>query len=179
MKQMSGRVIVLDRDGTIIVDRHFLGDPEGVEFMPGAAAGLKQMYDSGCRLIMVSNQSGIGRGRLTEKQVLAVNERLRTVLAAAGVRLEGSYYCPHAPDDGCDCRKPKPAMIERAVRELSFDPADAVFVGDKDSDLELGRQFGAATVLIDAPTSSGSRQAADVAVHGLDELAALLSAGKI
>ena len=174
---MSGaarrRAIILDRDGTIIVDHGYLDDPGKVEFLPGALEGLREWHALGHPLIVVSNQSGIGRGVLTIARVLEINARMQQLLRAAGAPLDGIYFCPHSPTDGCDCRKPGSRLVEEAAAELSFEPADAVVIGDKSSDIELGRRLGAVTVLVsaDGRASDGIPAEPDYVVASLLEAA--------
>ncbi len=148
------KVAILDRDGTIVVDRGYLGDPAGLEFEPGAAEGLNWLYSHGYRLVVITNQSGVGRGYFPAERLDAMNARLKVMVEEAGARLEGIYACPHAPDAGCACRKPALGLMTRAAADLGFDPASAVVLGDKESDIEFGRRAGARTVLI---ASNGPR----------------------
>lgn len=142
------RFVLLDRDGTIIHNREYLADPKLVELLPGAAEGLRSMRALGFGLVVVSNQSGVGRGWFDEACVEVVHARLRQILQAEGVLLDGIYYCPHHPDAGCRCRKPRPALVERAVHDLRFDPAESVVIGDSACDLGLGRAIRATTILV-------------------------------
>ncbi len=155
------RPIILDRDDTIVVDKGYLSDPDGLQFLPGAASGLRRLHERGHRLIVISNQSGVGRGLCTSAQLEAMNQRLSTMVEAAGARLTGIYCCPHRPDEDCECRKPRNALLMRAAREHGFNPADAIVVGDKGSDIALGKSVGATTILITAegrhPVSPASR----------------------
>jgi len=139
---------LIDRDGTIIAEKNYLSDPAEVELLPGGAAGLRRLAEAGWKLIVVSNQAGVGRGYFTEADVEKVNARMVELLAAEGVKLDGLYYCPHAPSDNCSCRKPLPGMALRAAREHGFDPKDAVMIGDKPCDVELGRAVGSKTVFV-------------------------------
>jgi D-glycero-D-manno-heptose 1,7-bisphosphate phosphatase len=150
-------IVILDRDGTIVVDRHYLSDPAGLEFLPGAVEGLQSLHAQGHRLILITNQSGIGRGLVTLGQLEAIHERLRAMMSAAGAPLEAIYYCPHAPEADCECRKPRTALISRAAAELGFEPSEAVVIGDKVSDIDFGHRVGATTILIspEPATSSG------------------------
>ena len=147
-------MVLLDRDGTIVVDRGYLDNAAGLEFLPGAAEGLRLLYTQGYRLVVLTNQSGIGRGKFPIARLHEMNARLTTMVREAGARLDGIYFCPHAPKDKCDCRKPAPGLITQAASELKFEPASAVLIGDKDSDIECGRRVGAATVLISAEKSA-------------------------
>jgi D-glycero-D-manno-heptose 1,7-bisphosphate phosphatase len=144
----SGKVVILDRDGTVVIDRGYLRDPEGLEFEPGAAEGLRALCAHGFRLLVITNQSGVGRGLFTLGELHVVNARLNSMIESVGARLEGIYFCPHAPDIGCRCRKPALGLLEQAAAELEFDPSDAVMVGDKESDIEFGRRAGATTVFV-------------------------------
>ena len=142
------RAALLDRDGTINVEREYLSDPAGVELLPNAVAGLRRLRALGYGLIVISNQSGVARGYFTMADVDAVNARLTALLREQGVTLDGVYVCPHAPDAGCACRKPAPGLIQQAAREHGFDPRASVMIGDKAIDIETGRQVGARTVLV-------------------------------
>jgi len=142
------RFVLLDRDGTIMVDRHYLADPTGVELLPGAAAGLRRLRDLGLGLAVVTNQSGLARGLMTAEQVAAVNQRLRELLFAEGITLDGIYLCPHAPEDRCFCRKPAIGLAMQAARDLGFDPAEAFVIGDKASDIVLARNLRARAILV-------------------------------
>lgn len=164
----SDRVVILDRDGTLVVDRGYLGDPAGLEFEPGAAEGLRWLYSRGYRLVVITNQSGVDRGFFPLERVLAMNARLYAMVEEAGAKLEGIYFCPHAPDAGCACRKPALGLLTQAASELSFDPTCAVVIGDKQTDVEFGRRAGAKTVLIAAHAlRPGSRMAPDILAPNL------------
>jgi D-glycero-D-manno-heptose 1,7-bisphosphate phosphatase len=139
---------MLDRDGTIIADKDYLCDPAGVELLPGAARGLRRLSRAGLGLVVISNQSGVGRGMFRREDVERVNARMEALLAEQGVELDGIYYCPHAPGAGCRCRKPATGLVERAARDLGFNPAEGFVLGDYASDLELGRRLGARTILL-------------------------------
>jgi D-glycero-D-manno-heptose 1,7-bisphosphate phosphatase len=142
------RFVLLDRDGTLNVEKHYLADPALLELYPGAGAALRRLQDAGFGLAVVTNQAGIARGKITPAQLNSVHAKLVDLLAAERVKLDGIYWCPHGPDAGCDCRKPQPGMIRQAARELDFDPGRAFVVGDKGLDIDLGKAVGAATVLV-------------------------------
>ena len=154
------RFVILDRDGTITVERyqHVLNE-EDLELIPGAAMALARLQADGFGLVVVTNQSVIGSGSLSMKGLDSIHQKLVGLLKAEGVTLDGIYTCPHIPSDGCDCRKPKTGLVERAARELGFDPRTSFVVGDKASDMELGQRVGAITVLV--RTGYGSKVAAD------------------
>lgn len=144
------QAVILDRDGTIVIDRGYLDDPAQLCFLPGAAEGLRLWHERGHRLIVVSNQSGVGRGRLTLERARQINERFLHLVAQAGARIDGIYFCPHRPDEDCACRKPKTQLVLEAAAAFGFDPADAIVIGDKSTDIELGRRLRALTMLVSA-----------------------------
>jgi D-glycero-D-manno-heptose 1,7-bisphosphate phosphatase len=144
----SDKVVILDRDGTVVIDRGYLDDPAGLEFEPGAAEALKWLYSQGFRLVVITNQSGVGRGLFNTEQLEAMSARLHAMVESAGARLERIYVCPHAPSAGCECRKPALGLLKQAVADLGFNPAAATMIGDKESDIEFGRRAGARTILI-------------------------------
>ncbi len=153
---MAKKWVLLDRDGTIIVDKEYLCDPKGVELLPGAAEGLKRLYDAGYILTVVSNQSGVGRGYFTGDDVVKVNAMVCEILQRRGVVLSGIYFCPHAPDEKCHCRKPKTGLVACAMRDLGMVRDDIVcVVGDKDSDMELARNLGVQGVLVGTADADG------------------------
>ena len=139
---------VLDRDGTIIAERHYLSDPLEIEFLPGAVSGLRQLRAMGLGLVVVTNQSAVGQGFFNEARLDLIHRRLAAMLLAEGIELEGIYVCPHRSDAGCWCRKPKPGLIERAASELDFDLEASFVIGDKRADIEMGKRVGATTFLV-------------------------------
>ena len=153
------RFVLLDRDGTIIVERHYLSDPCQVELIPGVAHGLRQLSEMGLGLVVMTNQSAIGRGLFSMERLHSIHRRLRELLEAEGVYLNGIYSCPHIPEDNCCCRKPQPGLVELAAQELGFDPQASFVIGDKACDIELGQQVGATTFLV--RTGYGAHVAAD------------------
>jgi D-glycero-D-manno-heptose 1,7-bisphosphate phosphatase len=141
------KAIFLDRDGTVIADRHYLSDPAGVAFEPGAVDALRRLYKAGFGLIFVSNQSGIGRGLMSASQSDAVHQHVLDLLAAEGVEIAGSYICPHAPWDHCQCRKPSPVLLRQAAVEHGIDFSQSFMIGDKKTDVDLGTATGCRTAL--------------------------------
>lgn len=145
----------IDRDGTICEEGDYISRPEQVVLLPGAAAGLRRMAEMGGALVVVTNQSGIGRGYYSEKDLEQVNARLCQVLGDEGVAWDGLYYCPHYHggevkeyDIDCNCRKPKPGMVEKARRELKLAAAREFVIGDRETDIGLGHNIGAAAILV-------------------------------
>jgi D-glycero-D-manno-heptose 1,7-bisphosphate phosphatase len=157
----AARPVILDRDGTIVVDRDYLDDPQQLRLLPGAAEGLRLLHRSGHPLVVVSNQSGVGRGLFTLERLHQVNQRFTAMLEEAGAPLAGLYCCPHRPEEGCDCRKPNTALLQAAAATIGFEPAAAIVIGDKSSDIELGRRVGATTILVSAGTAASDGGPAD------------------
>ncbi|MCC7207350.1 MAG: HAD family hydrolase [Anaerolineae bacterium] len=152
---MSRRFVLLDRDGTINVHRHHLSRVEHMELLPGAASGLRTLRGLGLGLVVITNQSVIGRGILDEAGLAAINRRLADLLAAEGVALDGIYHCPHTPDEGCACRKPGTALAERAAAQHGFEPGAGYMIGDSVCDIEMGARLGATTILVRTGLGAG------------------------
>lgn len=142
------RFVVLDRDGTIIKERCYLSDPDMVELLPGAVAGLHHLRRQGFGLIIITNQSAIGRGLFDRTRLESIHQRLCELLATEGVELDGIYVCPHTPADDCSCRKPRPGLLISAAQELGFESKDCFVIGDKACDVELGQRVGATSLLV-------------------------------
>ena len=140
------RAVFLDRDGTLIEDVGYPSRPEQVVLLPGAGEALRGLRDHGFALVVVSNQSGVGRGILNYAQADAVHKRFASLLAEHGVKLDAAYYCFHAPGDRCDCRKPAPGLILDAARELDAEPTLSFMIGNTAADIEAGRSAGCATI---------------------------------
>ena len=159
------RAFFADRDGTIIKDKHYLSDPDQIEFIPGAPEALRRVAEDGYKLVILSNQSGVARGLLTIDDVERMNHRLLELLNANGVHIDAVYYCPYYKDGSVaeyavenDLRKPWPGMPEIAARELGIDMRRSLVVGDKLDDLNLGRIIGADSYLV--RTGHGAREEA-------------------
>jgi D-glycero-D-manno-heptose 1,7-bisphosphate phosphatase len=134
--------VFLDRDGTLIEEREYLGDPAGVELLPGAGAALRKLQDAGYKLVVITNQSGIGRGYYTVDDMHRVNARMLELLAPDGVRVEKIYFAPEAPGQPSRGRKPNPQFLFDARDECSVDLAQSYIIGDKLLDLECGWNAG-------------------------------------
>ena len=156
--------VFLDRDGVINVDYGYVSTWERFEFLPGVPDALRALQDAGYLLIVVSNQSGIGRGYYCEADVESLNQVIAQHLGSTvGVTLSGFYHCPHHPTEAegefrrqCDCRKPAPGMIRQAVRDHGIDLKTSLLVGDKDSDIEAGRAAGVTRLfkVVDSPQTA-------------------------
>ncbi len=158
---MAGDPFVFaDRDGTLIEDRGYTWRIEDYAPLPGAVEGLQLLREAGFRIAVVTNQSGIGRGLFTRAAYDAFESHLHRDFAARGAPLEATYVCPHAPDAGCACRKPAPALLERATRELGADLGASWVIGDKPIDMELAARGGCRRVYV--LTGQGAALRADL-----------------
>lgn len=140
--------VLLDRDGTLIVERGYLSDPAGVELETGAVEGLARLVAAGFVPVVLTNQSGIARGYFDRAAADAVNRRTGELLTNGGVAIQGWYVCPHGPGDGCHCRKPSPGLAYQAADALDLDLSRSWMIGDKRSDIELARAVGASGLLV-------------------------------
>ncbi|MQA89544.1 MAG: HAD-IIIA family hydrolase [Gemmatimonas sp.] len=142
--------VFLDRDGTLIEDRNYLSRPDDVALLPGAADAVGWLNRAGVPVIVVTNQSGIGRGYFGEREYEAVADRIDALFREAGARLDACYFCPHAPDSSpaCNCRKPRPGLFLRAAREHSIELGNSYFIGDRLRDVLPGVPLGGSGFLI-------------------------------
>ncbi len=152
---MMRRMALLDRDGTIIVEKRFLADPAGVELIPGAAAAIRRLHDAGWAVSIVTNQSGVGIGQYMLPEMHATNARVVELLAREGAVLDSVEYCPHHPQAGhplyrrrCDCRKPRPGMGFSAARKTASTLTGCAVIGDRLVDVEMGLRLGGCGVLV-------------------------------
>ena len=155
--------VFLDRDGTIIEDRAYLGDPGGVRLLPGAVEGLARLTDQGLRLFVVTNQSGIGRGYFTQSDYLACRAQLNAMLQTYDIHISGEAFCPHAPEAGCDCRKPNLEMWRQLAKDHQLKAKNSLIVGDKASDLDFGYNAGFALSVLTL-TGEGLKTAAKLEI---------------
>ena len=158
--------IFLDRDGVIVENRaDYVKSIAEVQILPGALAALAQAARLDARIVVVTNQSAVGRGLLTAAGLLAINAYVHAAIVAAGGRIDGWYFCPHRPEAGCDCRKPKPGMLLSAAADLHLDLPASVMVGDAVSDILAGHAAGAQAILVG--TGRGVTQTAELSPAGL------------
>jgi HAD superfamily hydrolase (TIGR01662 family) len=163
--------VLFDRDGTLIRDVPYNGDPARVEPMPAAEAALDRLRAAGIRLGVVTNQSGVGRGLISMADMTAVNQRVEEVLGPFGTWA----ICPHDPATGCECRKPEPFLVGKAAAELGVDPADCVVIGDIGIDAAAAYAAGARAILVPtAVTRPGELAGVPVAADLDDAVAAVL-----
>ena len=180
----ESRVVFLDRDGVICenMDDYVKSVAEFV-WIPGAKQAIRSLVENGYRVIVVTNQSAVGRGIITHAEVNEINSYMLKGIEEAGGEIYKIYYCPHRPEEDCDCRKPKVGLFRRAAEELGIDPAESFVVGDSLSDIEAGYQLGSRTILVktgqgrDTLLAMDRRPAGpDHVVEDLAEAARLISA---
>jgi D-glycero-D-manno-heptose 1,7-bisphosphate phosphatase len=140
--------VFLDRDGTITEEVGYLNHVSRLKLLPGAALAIRRLNDAELSVIVVTNQSGVGRGYFPEDLVREVHERMIVELREAGARLDAVYYCPHISADGCNCRKPRTGMLQDAARGLGLDLKRSFVVGDRHGDIELAHRAGAHSILV-------------------------------
>lgn len=147
---MASRAVFLDRDGTIVEDPGFLHEPEKVTLLLGAAEAIRRLNIADYRVVIVTNQSGIARGRYTVDDYEAVQRRLVELLAARGARIDGAYFCPHHPQlsGPCDCRKPGLKLFREAAEAFDIDFSRSWWVGDRLSDVQPARLLGGGGILV-------------------------------
>lgn len=160
------RAVFLDRDGTLIEERHYLGDPAGVALYPWTLPALRLLRELPLALVLVSNQSGLARGFFDAAALAAVQARLVALLAAGGIVLDGLYVCPHCPEGSvaayrrdCECRKPRPGLLMQAARDLELSLPGSWVVGDKPEDLALAAGAGLRGVLVLSGQGEATRAA--------------------
>lgn len=137
---MLNKAVFVDRDGTIIFDYGYIKDPEKVDLLPKAKEALGLLKKSGFMVFIITNQSGVGRGMMTSKDVSMVNQRLMELLSP--MTIDGILVCEHSPEDDCNCRKPRTGLVDDIIKRHKIDPASSYAIGDKDSDRDLGRNIG-------------------------------------
>ena len=142
------KAIFLDRDGTLIDDCGYISDPAKVHFIPGVIRALQDLKSAGWLLIVISNQSGIGRGLISEIELQSVEKRIKDELASHDLKLDDALFCFHTPEDNCACRKPAPGLLFQAAATWNIDLPTSWMIGDKVSDVDAGKNAGCQTILI-------------------------------
>jgi len=148
-------IVFLDRDGTLLKESPYLSDPREAELLPGVGEGLAELQHAGYRLVIVTNQQGIGLGYFDVREFIAVNTALFRLLTPFGVTISRIYYCPHSAAEACECRKPAPGLLLRALREFDMPPERCFTVGDRDVDAIAARSAGCSAVLVGAGAPDG------------------------
>jgi D-glycero-D-manno-heptose 1,7-bisphosphate phosphatase len=176
MSAPSTRLVLIDRDGVINRDSdEYIKRVEEWVPLPGSLEAIAALTQAGFAIAVITNQSGVGRGLFSEETLEEIHAAMRRAVEAAGGRISGIFYCPHRPDEGCDCRKPQPGLLRRAAAALGTELAGVAFIGDKRSDVEAARAVGARPVLVGPGTASAETRAgadADAVEHYPDLAAA-------
>lgn len=161
------RAVFLDRDGTINVEVQYLSKVEEFQLIPGVPLALKRLKDAGFLLVVVTNQSGIGRGLYDEEALQKIHEHMHEDLAQYGINIDACYFCPHHPEHAtgdyrreCACRKPLPGMLEQAAADLDIDLSRSYMIGDKLGDVQAGLNAGCTSLLV--LTGYGSKEASSL-----------------
>ncbi|HTA45728.1 MAG TPA: D-glycero-beta-D-manno-heptose 1,7-bisphosphate 7-phosphatase [Bryobacteraceae bacterium] len=141
-------LVILDRDGTINIERNYLASVEGMELLPGAAEAIRMINQLGCPVVVISNQPVVARGDCSLETLHAIHQRMSALLADEGAAVNAIYFCPHSPEDHCACRKPNTELLEKARDVFHADLSRSFVVGDKCSDIQAGRNTGAMTFLV-------------------------------
>lgn len=149
-------MIFLDRDGTLIVNKHYLNSVEGIEYLPGVFEALQSLKSKGFEFVMVTNQSGIPRGLITESQLMAIHDQMRQDFADHGLEFLGLYHAPHLPDSNHEDRKPNPGMLLKAYKKFGIDMKHSWMIGDSSADVGAGKNAGVKTILITSDTNQES-----------------------
>ncbi len=144
----SNKAVFLDRDGVICYDVHYMSSPEQFQLMPFVGEGIKALNDAGFLVIVVTNQSGLRRGLITEENLKKIHDRMIKELSAYKARIDDIFVCPCLPEENCECRKPRPGMILEAAKKHSIDISSSFMVGDKQIDADAGKAAGCRTILI-------------------------------
>lgn len=153
---MGNRAVFLDRDGTIARDAHYCRRPEDFYILPTVPEAIRLLNDHHFKVVVVTNQSGIARGYFTKETLAQIHQKMEDELAKYGARVDAIYYCPHHPDDGCECRKPKTALFYKAAKELDIDPNHSYVIGDMQMDIDAGKALGCKTILVTTGPEGGN-----------------------
>jgi len=145
---MGKKAVFLDRDGTLAPDVPYCSRPEDFNLFEDVPRGIKKLNDNGFIVIVITNQSGIARGYFTEEKLSKIHDKLKRELNEVGAYVDGIYYCPHHPDDGCNCRKPSIGLFEKAIKDYDIDVKSSYLIGDRMLDIEAGYRIGCKNILV-------------------------------
>lgn len=150
------KAVFVDRDDTINRDVHYCSRPEDFELLLTVGTGIRLLNREGFKVVVITNQSGIARGYFTEEMLERIHQKMVDELAKYGAQVDAIFYCPHHPDEGCECRKPKPKLTYQAIKQLHIDPRQSFIIGDRLMDVELARAIGCKSVMI--PSEPGKEE---------------------
>lgn len=163
------KAVFLDRDGVINIDKKYVYKIEDFEFCRGVFEALHHFQSLGYKLIIVTNQSGIGRGYYSEEELQKLTQWMREALLHVNINIDAVYYCPHAPEENCACRKPKSGMLEEAIRTFNIDVKDSWMIGDKRSDIEAAYSVGIEnTIFLGEARDSGAKYCVNFLLDTID-----------
>ena len=169
----KNRCVLLDRDGVINYDsEEYIKSPAEWEAIPGSIEAIARLYNAGFQIAVVTNQSGVGRGLYTEDDLIAINNKMLDALWQHEAVIECVYYCPHTPTDNCECRKPKPGLIHKALWELRVEARDCILVGDSERDILAAHAGGVDAVLVETGNGLITKEILDDNVPVYTSLAA-------
>jgi D,D-heptose 1,7-bisphosphate phosphatase len=151
---MKNRAVFLDRDGTIAPDVNYCRRPEDFIMFKDVPFSIRKLNENGYKIVIITNQSGLARGYFTEETLARIHQRMKDELAAAGAKIDAIYYCPHHPDEHCDCRKPGTALFRKAAKDMNIDLVSSFMVGDTEKDIIAGKKAGCKTVLVATGTKT-------------------------
>jgi histidinol-phosphate phosphatase family protein len=145
---MGNKAVFIDRDGTINVNIEYLDDPNNFKMYPGVAKGIKLLKKNGFKIIIITNQSGIARGYFSKETLEKIHKKMENELSKKGAKVDAIYYCPHHPEDNCNCRKPETGLFKKAFKDFNIDSSKSYIIGDRMLDVEAGYKMGLKTVLV-------------------------------
>lgn len=145
---MGVKTVFIDRDGTINENTGYINSPNLFKMYPGVAEGVKLLKDKGFKIVIITNQSGIARGLFTKETLEEIHDKMKNEFKEKGASFDAIYYCPHHPDEKCNCRKPRTGLLEKAIRDFDVDLKKSYIIGDRMLDIEAGKKIGVKTVLV-------------------------------
>ena len=176
---MTNRAVFIDRDGTMAKDVSYCSCPEDFELLPNTGKAIRLLNEHGFKVIVITNQSGIARGYFTEEMLAKIHEKMKDELAKEGAWVDAIYYCPHRPEDNCQCRKPKPKLALQAAKDHNIEIKDSLVVGDLQMDIDLGKAIGCRTILVRTPPTNDENPKSDIVVSDLLSAVQLIVTGQL
>lgn len=175
---MTNRAVFLDRDGTLAKNINYCSRPEDFELLPNTGEAIRLLNQHGFKVIVITNQSGVARGYFTKETLTKIHKKMEDELAKEEAWVDAIYYCPHHPDDNCECRKPKPKLALQAAKDHDIELDGSFVVGDLQMDIDLGKAIGSRTILIGTAPNMKSPKP-DVVVFDLLKAAKVIVKGQL